>query len=134
VEWGAGGLLVASGGRVRRGIQSERGSRVRGPQDGGLVLYGRWNEEVLAPYQAFREALDDYGRACPDVLLSRDLRDLAGEIVRLCPELGQRIGASTPPLLGAAEADRFRLFDSLDTWIQRMADRHPVLFVLDDLH
>jgi transcriptional regulator with XRE-family HTH domain/tetratricopeptide (TPR) repeat protein len=102
--------------------------------ENGLVLYGRWNEEVLAPYQAFREALGGYARACPAGLLRRDLGDLAGEIVRLCPELGQLIGASVAPLLSAAEADRFRLFESLDTWIQRMASRHPVMFILDDLH
>ncbi len=36
-----------------------------------------------------------------------------------------------PP--GGAEAERFRLFESLDTWLRRIADRHPVLLVLDDL-
>ena len=60
----------------------------------GLVLYGRWDEHVLAPYQAFREALADYARACPEALLRQDLGDLAGEIARVCPEPAQRIGAS----------------------------------------
>jgi len=101
---------------------------------GGLVLYGRWDEVVLAPYQAFREALGDYARACPEALLRRDLIDVAGEIARLWPELARRIGFSPAPPLAAAEAERFRLFESLDTWIQRLAARHPVLFVLDDLH
>lgn len=36
-------------------------------------------------------------------------------------------------LVLALIADRFRLFESLDTWIQRMASRRPVLLVLDDL-
>jgi transcriptional regulator with XRE-family HTH domain len=102
--------------------------------DDGLVLYGRWNEEVLAPYQAFREALGDYARACPDAPLRQDLRDLVGEIARLLPDLAQRTGTSAAPVPGAAEAERFRLFESLDTWVQRIAARHPVLLVLDDLH
>jgi transcriptional regulator with XRE-family HTH domain len=101
--------------------------------DGGLVLYGRWDEHVLAPYQAFREALDDYARACPDGLLRQDLAGLAEEIARLCPEPAHRIGASAAPSQAAAEAERFRLFESLDTWIRRIAARHPVLLVLDDL-
>jgi transcriptional regulator with XRE-family HTH domain len=101
--------------------------------DGGLVLYGRWSEEVLAPYQALREALGDYARACPEPVLGRDVRDL-GEVARLFPEVGQRIGVFADPLFGPAEAGRFRLFESLDTWIQRMAARRPVLLVLDDLH
>jgi transcriptional regulator with XRE-family HTH domain len=101
--------------------------------DKGLVLYGRWDEHVLAPYQAFREALADYAQACPEALLRHDLGDLAGEIARLCPQPAQRIGAATAEPLVAAEAERFRLFESLDTWIQRMGTRHPVLLVLDDL-
>lgn len=101
--------------------------------DKSMVLYGRWDEHVLAPYQAFREALADYARACPEALLRHDLGDLAGEIARVCPEPAQRIGAATAEPLVAAEAERFRLFESLDTWIQRMGTRHPVLLVLDDL-
>ncbi len=101
--------------------------------DGGLVLYGRWDEHVLAPYQAFREALDDYARACPDAVLRQDLAGLAEEIARLCPEPANRIGASAAPPQAAAEAERFGLFESIDTWIRRIAARHPVLLVLDDL-
>ncbi|HEX6451594.1 MAG TPA: AAA family ATPase [Trebonia sp.] len=101
--------------------------------DGGLVLYGRWDEHVPAPYQAFREALTDYARACPEAVLRQDLVDLAGEIARLYPVPAQRVGVSATPSLAAAEAERFRLFESLDTWIGRMAARHPVLLVLDDL-
>ena len=101
--------------------------------DGGLVLYGRWDEHVLAPYQAFREALDDYARACPDAVLREDLAGLAEEIARLCPEPAHRVGASAAPLQAAAEAERFRLFECLDAWIRRIAERRPVLLVLDDL-
>ena len=36
-------------------------------------------------------------------------------------------------LQAAAEAERFRLFESLDAWIRRIAERRPVLLVLDDL-
>jgi eukaryotic-like serine/threonine-protein kinase len=101
-------------------------------ENGGLVLYGRWDEHVPAPYQAFREALNDYARACPDELLRRDLAGLAEEIARLCPEPAHRVGASAPPQ-AAAQTERFRLFESIDTWIGRIAARHPVLLVLDDL-
>ena len=71
---------------------------------GGLVLYGRWDEHVLAPYQAFREALDDYARACPDAVLREDLAGLAEEIARLCPEPAHRVGASAAPPLAASLA------------------------------
>src|SRR6185437_9048879 len=101
--------------------------------DGALVLYGRWDEDVLAPYQAFRAALADYARACPEALLRQDLDGLAAEVARVCPEPAQRVGAAAAEPLAAAAAERFRAFESLDTWIARMGIRQPVLLVLDDL-
>ncbi|MCL2581284.1 MAG: AAA family ATPase [Streptosporangiales bacterium] len=101
---------------------------------GGLVLYGRWDEYVPAPYGAFREALTDYARACPEPVLRRDLAGLAGEVTRLYPVPAQRAGIESPPAPPAApEAERFRLFESFEEWTERMAGRQPVLLVLDDL-
>lgn len=125
-------LIAGEPGMGKTALAAELARLVRA--DGGLVLYGRWDEEVLAPYQAFREALGDYARACPEGLLHMDLTDVPGDIACLGPELAQRIGAATAPPLAAAEAERFRLFESLDTWIRRIAARHPLLLVLDDLH
>ncbi|MDP9341647.1 MAG: AAA family ATPase [Actinomycetota bacterium] len=101
---------------------------------GGLVLYGRWEEEALAPFQAFREALGEYARACPRSILRADLREHGGEVSRLFPEVAERIGAVEEPLATSGEAERFRLFEALDGWLQSMASRSPVLLVLDDLH
>jgi transcriptional regulator with XRE-family HTH domain len=124
-------LVAGEPGIGKTALTAELARLVRA--DGGLVLYGRWDEQVLAPYQAFREALNDYARACQDAVLRRDLAGLAEEIARLCPEPAQRVGASVAPPRAAAEAERFRLFESLDTWLGRIAARHPVLLVLDDL-
>ena len=123
-------LIAGEPGIGKTALTAELARRVRA--DGGLVLYGRWDEHVPAPYQAFREALNDYARACPDAVLRRELAGLAEEIARLCPEPARRVGAFAPPL-AAAEAERFRLFESLDAWIRRIAGRRPVLLVLDDL-
>ena len=124
------GLIAGEPGIGKTALTAELARLVRA--DGGLVLYGRWDEHVPAPYQAFREALNDYARACPDALLRRDLTGLAEEIARLCPEPAHRVGASAAPQ-AAAQTERFRLFESIDTWIGRIAARRPVLLVLDDL-
>lgn len=126
-------VLALVGGEPGIGKTALVGELARLAHVGGQVLYGRWDEHVLAPYQAFREALGDYAQACPEALLRRDLDGLAGEIARVCPEPAQRIGAPAAAPLAAAEAERFRLFEALDTWIQRMGARRPVLLVLDDL-
>jgi tetratricopeptide (TPR) repeat protein len=125
-------LLGGEPGIGKTALAAEAARQLHGT--GALVLHGRWDEKLLAPYQAFREALGEYARACPRAILQADLRGRAGEISRLFPEVAEHIGTVEAPLAGAAEAERFRLFEALDGWTGAMASRRPVLMVLDDLH
>ena len=100
---------------------------------GGTVLYGRWDEEGLAPYQAVREALGTYTAASPRRLLRQDIAAHADELARLLPDLGARIGGVRPPLAHDPEAERMRLFDAVRDWLGAIARRRPLLLVLDDL-
>jgi hypothetical protein len=99
----------------------------------GTVLYGRWDEEGHAPYQALREALGTYATACPRRLLRSDIAAHADDLARLLPDVGARIGGVRPPLADDPEAERLRLFDAVRDWLGAIAHRHPVLLVLDDL-
>jgi hypothetical protein len=101
---------------------------------GGTVLYGRWDEEGLAPYQALREALGTYAAASPRPRLRADLAQHAGELARLLPDIAARIGGVPPPLADDPDAERLRLFDAVRDWLGAIAARRPVLLVLDDLH
>jgi hypothetical protein len=101
--------------------------------DGALVLYGRWDEEALAPYQAIREALGTYAAACPKALLRADLAGRADELARLLPDIGARVGGVRPALADDPDAERRRLFDAVTEWLDALAARRPVLLVLDDL-
>jgi hypothetical protein len=100
---------------------------------GALVLYGRWDEEALAPYQAIREALGTYAAATPKPLLRADLANHAEDLARLLPDLGARIGGVRAALVDDPDAERRRLFDAVTHWLGAVAARHPVLLVLDDL-
>jgi AAA ATPase domain len=100
---------------------------------GALVLYGRWDEEALAPYQAIREALGTYAAATPKPLLRGDLANHAEDLARLLPDLGARIGGVRAALVDDPDAERRRLFDAVTHWLGAIAARHPVLLVLDDL-
>lgn len=101
---------------------------------GGLVLYGRFDEDVLAPFQAFRESLDSYARVCPRSILRADLREHGPEIARLFPEIGVRIDTTTADGTDVGEAERLRQFEAVESWFEAIASRRPVLLVLDDLH
>ena len=59
---------------------------------GAIVLWGRCDEELGAPYAPFAEALRNYVAASPPDRVRAELGPLGGELVRIVPELGARVG------------------------------------------
>jgi class 3 adenylate cyclase/tetratricopeptide (TPR) repeat protein len=104
----------------------------RAHDQGAMVLYGRCDEELGAPYQPFAEVL----RAVLPVLGGRRLRSVRGvePLARLVPELTDYL----PGPVGACQADpdteRSLLFDGLVRLLGAAAGEAPLLVVIDDLH
>jgi predicted ATPase/DNA-binding SARP family transcriptional activator len=101
---------------------------------GGIVLAGRCTQETLAPYQPFLEGLRHYVLHAPADHLRTTAEVHAGELQLLLPELRRRIGDLPPPQAGAAELERYRLFEAVAGLLGAIAAATPVLVVLDDLH
>jgi class 3 adenylate cyclase/tetratricopeptide (TPR) repeat protein len=101
---------------------------------GGLVLAGRCDEDMGAPFQPFVEALAAFASACPPVRLPGLLGELGGELVRLVPELAGRCPGLASPMRADPETERQRLFEAVDRWLVEMGRHSPVLLLLDDLH
>ena len=78
----------------------------REAQPDGTVLYAACQEEALLSYQPFVEALRQAGAALPEV--------------------------AEPS--GDPEARRYLLFEATSALLDELADRAPLLLVLDDLH
>ena len=58
----------------------------------------------------------------------------AAAIGEIITEIRSKLpGAETPPAL-EPDAARFRLFDSITTFLKNAAQRQPLMLVLDDLH
>jgi DNA-binding SARP family transcriptional activator len=79
------------------------------------VLYGRSDEDALAPYQPFVEMLagiDDDG---------------LGRLIRRAPP------APEPPS-GLQDVERYRLFEAVVAALTRLARGRPLVLVCDDLH
>jgi hypothetical protein len=125
-------LLAGEGGIGKTTVAAELALRLHA--DGALVLYGRWDQQAVAPYQAVREALGTYAAACPTPRLRADLEGWGDEITRLLPDVGARVGGVRAPLIGDPDGERMRLFEAIETWLRVLAHRRPVLLVLDDVH
>lgn len=104
--------------------------------EGALVLHGRWDQDVEAPYQGIREALGVYADGHDLEQVRADLEGWGEEIARLLPDVAARVGApggGAPPRTAAGD-ERARLFDAVEAWIGALARRRATLLVLDDVH
>jgi DNA-binding SARP family transcriptional activator len=139
---GEGALLLLSGepgiGKTR--LASEFASRAS--ERGALVLWGRCWEAGGAPaYWPWLQSLQHYvrerdarslraelGLGAADVArIVPDVADLLPDVAELLPDL-----SSSPPV--EPDGTRFRLFDSVASFVRRASRGRALLFVLDDLH
>ena len=125
-------LLAGEPGIGKTRLAQELATRVHGGS--GVVLGGRCDEDVTAPFQAFAAALDWYVKqGTPDELGAR-LGAHPGDLVRLVPDLAQRVTDLPPPLQDEPGSERLRLFQAVESWLGVGGAELPRLLVLDDLH
>ena len=101
-------------------------------EEGGIVLYGRCDEEFGAPYQPFAEAL----RSLAPSLGATRLKTIRGveELVRLVPELADLAGGLGEPAQADPDTERALLFDAVVRLYATVSAEAPLLVVVDDLH
>ena len=113
-------------GKTRRSAEIARTAH----EAGAVVLHGRCEDGLGVPYQPFVEALGTYLRQAPGPALGR----LAGELVRLAPELASRFPELPRPLSADPETERYRLFDAVAAWLAAVAEEAPAVLVIEDIH
>ncbi len=99
----------------------------------GTVVAGRCDEDLGGPYQPFVEALRHVMDHSSTEALTGCLGRYGGELVRLVPELEQKVPSLAAPLRSDSDTERYRLFDAVAGWLAAMSAHRPVLLVLDDL-
>jgi class 3 adenylate cyclase len=102
-------------------------------RSGGCVLWGRCDDDMVAPYQPFVEALRRYVEQAPG---NEFLPELGrAELARLIPEIAARWpNLGPPPLQSNAETERLNLFEAVWNLLAGVGRTAPVLLVIDDLH
>ena len=128
---GAGGVLEVAGepgiGKTRLLDELRADARRRDY----LVLAGRAAEfEGELPFGVFVDALDDYlGRLGEERLA--DLAGRAAPLLAVALPAFEPLAAGSPPVL---TEERFRTHRALRSLLSRLAEPHPVVLILDDLH
>ena len=133
-----GRLLTVSGepgvGKSRLARQAAAYAEKRGVR----ALWGRcWEHGGAPPYWPWVQALRRLIADADPATLSGWLANDAAEIAQIAPELRERLGGLPEPpsaALAQPEKARFRLFDSVASFVRRAAETEPLLIILDDLH
>ena len=104
-------------------------------QRGAQVHWGRcYENEGAPPYWPWIQPLRAYVQQAGAKQLSAEMGHGAATIAEIVSEIRDKLpGLETPPGL-EPEAARFRLFDSISTFLKNASQSQPLMLVLDDLH
>ncbi|MDT7736533.1 MAG: hypothetical protein QOE12_3707, partial [Mycobacterium sp.] len=101
-------------------------------EQGAVVVYGRCDEDLGAPYQPFAEAL----RSMVPCVGTRRLRGLRGveALLPLVPGLVDDVPDLAAPTRADPGTERYALFDAVVALLEMASAQAPVVLILDDLH
>ncbi|MCV7261286.1 BTAD domain-containing putative transcriptional regulator [Mycobacterium shimoidei] len=101
-------------------------------QLGAVVLYGRCDEDLGAPYQPFAEAF----RSLVPCIGAKRLRGLRGveALLALVPGLVDVLPDVAAPTRADPDTERYALFDAVVAVLELASASAPIVLVLDDLH
>lgn len=99
---------------------------------GAVIVYGRCDEDLGAPYQPFAEAL----RALVSCLGSERMSTVRGveSLLPLVPGLADLLPGMTEAPRADPDTERYALFDAVVAVLNLAAADAPIVIVLDDLH
>src|SRR5512136_1857453 len=108
-------------------------ARSRGVQ----VLYGRcpalFRMDGVPPYILWKEVIRDYLGECTSEQLYRVIGFYPAEVVKLVPEISQKLRIIPQSLPISPEQEQNRLFEAVSQFITNISRETPLLVVLDDL-
>jgi class 3 adenylate cyclase/tetratricopeptide (TPR) repeat protein len=130
------GCVVLLGGEPGIGksrLADELAGRAR--ERGARVLWGRCWEGGGAPaYWPWVQSIRSYVREADPDGLRKDMGPRAYDMAQMLPELRDLFPDLPRPVSTDPEGARFRLFDSTAAFLRSVANRRPLVLVLDDLH
>lgn len=132
---GQGGLVMLMGepgiGKTRTAQELSDHARLKGFQ----VMWGWCFEEAGAPpYWPWTQPLSLYIQGCDPAELQWRMGAGSADIAEIIPAVLEKLPGVESAQAVDPEQARFRLFESIATFLKRAAEPQPLLLVLDDLH
>jgi DNA-binding CsgD family transcriptional regulator len=132
---GRGQLLMLVGepgiGKTRTVQELAAHTEARGTQ----VLWGWcYEEEGAPPFWPWLQPICSYVQQQDPEQLRSEIGPGAADIAEVVSEVQDKLPSLEPPIALPPEQVRFRLFDSITTFLKNAAQSQPLMLVLDDLH
>jgi DNA-binding winged helix-turn-helix (wHTH) protein/tetratricopeptide (TPR) repeat protein len=132
---GRGGLVLLAGEPGLGKTRTAEELAARAGRRGARVLWGRcWEGDGAPALWPWLQLVRARARAVSPEALRAEAGAGAAELALLAPELRAGLGAPPEPPALEGEALRFRVFDAVAAFLRSVAQREPLLVVLDDLH
>jgi tetratricopeptide (TPR) repeat protein len=131
---GEGSLVFITGeagiGKTRICYELRSYAKLRGAQS----LIGKGGErEGAVPYQPWSAIVREYVRWAPPLLVFKAVGALAPELVKLVPELGQKLGTIPPSTSAPGMPEHVRLYEAVTQFFVSISRESPLALLLDDL-
>ncbi len=133
---GKGRLVMLAGeagiGKTRTAQELATHAEARDAQ----VMWGRcYEDQGTPPYWPWTQAIKAYVDQCDAESLTAEMGSGAWDIAEIVSEVRDRLPNLEPSTtLVDPESARFRLFDSVTTFLKNLSRAKPTVLVLDDLH
>ena len=99
------------------------------------VLWGRcYEEQGVPPYWPWVQAIRSYVRDQEPEKLRSEMGAGAADIAEIVSDVNERLPDLEPSPAPSPEAARFRLFDSITSFLKSASQSRPLVLILDDLH
>jgi len=131
---GEGGLVFITGeagiGKTRLAYELRSYARLRGTQ----CLMGRgYEREGAVPYQPWSDIIKEYVRWAPPLLLFKAVGTFAPELVKLVPEVGEKLGTIPSSAPAPSAQQHVRLYEAVTQFFVNISKESPLVLFLDDL-
>jgi len=100
---------------------------------GAVVLLGRCDEDLGAPYGPFVEVLSHYVTHTPEEALRAHVQSFGAELAKIVPALRQRLGELPAPQSADPDTERYLLYNAVIGLLGQVCEDKPLVLVLDDL-